>query len=190
MKTTLTICLLTGALMSRAHAQGTVNFSNRIPGLVDARVQVVDANGILTPADANYVAQLYASAPGGNLFPVGNPIPFRDSSEAAKGYWIGDQRMIPGVAENGQAQVQVRAWDQRLGVTYEAVATSSWGYGYGVSGTITVTTGGGLTPPQPMMGLQGFTIQGYILPEPASLSLVVVGGLLLGCGPRVRRSST
>lgn len=161
-----------------AFAQGTVNFSNRIPGTVDARVQYDTGGGVLTPADGRFVAQLYASAPGGTLAAVGDPIVFRSNSDAAKGYWVGDARTIPGVAENGSAQVQVRAWATSLGSTYEAAMATGQG-GIGSSATITVTSGGGLTPPQALVGLQGFTIS-TIVPEPSIAALGLLGaGLLL-----------
>lgn len=174
-------CLATLAALSvaaSAFAQGTVNFANRIPGTVDARVLYDTGGGVTTPADGQFVAQLYGGAPGGALAAVGNPIVFRSNSDAAKGYWVGEARTIAGVAENGSAQVQVVAWASALGATYEAAKAAGQG-GWGASSTITVTTGGGLTPPQALVGLQGFTIA-TIVPEPSIAALGLLGaGLLL-----------
>lgn len=187
MKRLLAVLLSFGGLgfFGHARAQGTVNFANRIPGTVDARILVSFADGSSVGADAHYVAQLYASAPGGILEAVGEPIPFRSTSEAAKGYWVGEARTIAGVAENGTAQVQVRAWDQRQGTTYEQATSTP--FGFGSSAIIQVTTGGGLTPPQPLIGLTGFSMQGYILPEPAVVSLGLVGTLVLWRGNREKK---
>jgi len=175
-------CLATLAALSvaaSAFAQGTVNFVNRIPGTIDnGRVQYDTGGGALTPADGRFVAQLYASGPGGTLAAVGAPIVFRSNSEAAKGYWVGEARTIPGVAESGTADVRVVAWASELGATFEAAQAAGKG-GWGQSDKITVTTGGGLTPPQALIGLTGFTIS-TIVPEPSIAALGLLGaGLLL-----------
>lgn len=175
-------CLATLAALSvaaSAFAQGTVNFVNRIPGTIDnGRVLYDTGGGVTSPADDRFVAQLYASAPGGTLAAVGAPIVFRANSDAAKGYWVGEARTIPGVAENGSADVRVAAWAVALGATFEAAQAAGQG-GWGLSDKITVTTGGGLTPPQALVGLTGFTIA-TIVPEPSIAALGLLGaGLLL-----------
>lgn len=161
---------------SATYAQGTVNFANRIPGFVDARVLVYGINGYEGGADNHYVAQLYAGIPGGPLVATGDPIPFRSTSEAARGYWIGEARTIAGVAENGVAQVKVVAWATSLGNSYEAAIEQNRG-GWGHSDQFTVTTGGGLTPPTPLIGLQSFTIA--FVPEPTTLMIGLVGAGVL-----------
>jgi hypothetical protein len=146
-------CLLTLAALlvaASTYAQGTLNFVNRITPTLDARVYYKDNT---TPADGNYVAQLYASAPGGTLAAVGAPIAFRSTPDAGKGYWAGETRTITGVAENGTAQVKVVAWASSLGATLEEVQAKGLG-GWGESAILpAVATGGGLNPPTPMIGL-------------------------------------
>jgi len=174
-------CLLTLASLlvaASTYAQGTVLFQNRIVGVVDARVNY-NNGGAPIPADGNYVAQLYASAPGGTLAAVGAPIPFRSTPDTGKGYWPGESRTITGVAENGTAQVQVKAWATSLGATFEAAQAAGLG-GWGESGILaSVATGGGLTPPTALIGLQSFEIS-TIVPEPSIAALGLLGaGLLL-----------
>jgi len=173
-------CLVTfSALLVAAstYAQGTVNFVNKITGTLDARVFYATATDPL-PADASYSAQLYAGPVGGALVAVGAPIPFRSTPEAAKGYWIGDARTIPGVAEGGTAQVQAVAWLTSLGSDYAAVKAAGQG-GWGESAVITIPTGGGLATPTAMVGLTGFTVSA-VIPEPSIAALGLLGaGLLL-----------
>jgi hypothetical protein len=175
-------CLVTlAALMVAAstYAQGTVVFNNRITGTVDARVWY---GAVGTPADGRFVAQLYASAPGGTLAAVGEAVPFRDTPETGKGYLNATgrdlTRTIPGVAENGSAQVKVVAWMSSLGATYEAAqAAGGASGGWGESAVFTASTGGGLNPPTALTGLQSFVIA---VPEPSIAALGLLGaGLLL-----------
>ena len=176
-------CLVTlAALMVAASsfAQGTVIFNNKVTGSVDARVSYASSGGLI-PADGTFVAQLYASAPGGTLAAVGAAVPFRNTPAAGLGYinptGIDTTRTIPGVAESGSAQVKMVAWASSLGATYEAAKAT--GGGFGESSVITVGTGGGLTPAQNLVGLAAFTIS-TIVPEPSIAALGLLGaGLLL-----------
>lgn len=175
-------CLVTlAALMVAASsfAQGTLTFNNKVGSTVDARVSYASSGGLI-PADGTFVAQLYASAPGGTLAAVGAPIPFRNTG-AGMGYinptGVDTGRTVPGVAENGTAQAKVVAWASSLGATYEAAKAT--GGGFGESAVITVGTGGGLNPPQNLVGLAAFTIS-TIVPEPSIAALGLLGaGLLL-----------
>ncbi len=136
-------------------AQGTLHFSNYGPGIgSDARV--LDAQG--NPLGPGFLAQLYASAPGGTLAPVGSPTPFLNhpTTGAASGYVIGDMAVVPGVAASGPAQVQLRAWPASVGATYEAALAA--GASVGASAVLATSTGGGISPPGSLRGLQGFSL--------------------------------
>jgi len=170
-------CLLTLAALlvaASTYAQSTLNFVNRIAGVIDARVYYKDNT---TPADGNYVAQLWAAAPGGTLAAVGAPIAFRSTPDAGKGYWAGEARTLP--FESSTAQVKVYAWASSLGATLaEAQAKGMGGIGESVL-LPAVPTGGGLNPPTPLVGLQSFTIS-EVVPEPSIAALGLLGaGLLL-----------
>lgn len=118
---------------------------------------------------------------------MGEPIPFRDNPEAGRGYLnttgINPERVIPGVPEGGTAQVKMVAWMASLGASYEQAVSMAVG-GYGESAVVPeVVTGGGLMPPRPLTGLQGFTIP--IIPEPSLLALGLLGaGLVLVRRPK------
>jgi hypothetical protein len=166
--------------VSSAFGQGTVVFHNKVEN-VDARVFILDWRG-LRPLDGQFVGQLYASVPGGTLAAAGAPIPFRDAPEAGRGYLnttgLDTTRQIPGVPEGGTAQVKMVAWATSLGATYEQAIATGMGW-YGESAVVPeVVTGGGLVPPRPLTGLQGFTI--LIIPEPSTVALGLLGaGVLL-----------
>ena len=148
---------------------GTVNFSNHVPGLVDAPVTYFDFSSIPAKpaplAGSNYVAQLYAAPDYGgltnqdnsggdasaNLAPMGIPVPFGTGAQA--GYWLpaGDGTVaITNVEAGDYALVQVRIWDARASATYEQALSSG---AYGVSSPIRLRTGGGGAPPALLTGL-------------------------------------
>lgn len=156
-----------------AFAQGTINFSTKITGVVDAKVTYsATAGGATTAVNGDYLGQLYAGAAGGALAAVGSPVPFR--SDAGVGYiTAGGKVAVPGVAGGSSAQVVLRAWQAASGATYEAAAIKN------SSAPITITLGGGGTPPAPdanLAGLQGFNI---VVPEPSIAALGLLGAGLL-----------
>jgi hypothetical protein len=172
-------CLLTFAALlvaASTYAQGTINFVNRIVGVVDAPVSLENGGARLAGADG-WVAVLYGGAPGGAMAAVGAPIKFRDGTGI--GYWPGEARTIPGVAENGTASLQVKVFNTALGASFEEVQAKGLG-GWGQSAVLaSVATGGGLNPPTPMTGLAAFTAA-PIVPEPSIAALGLLGaGLLL-----------
>jgi hypothetical protein len=143
-----------------------VNFSQ---GTIDAPVFDADGNRLEGP---NYMAELYALYIGiaptnlppplpEELLPAPPPQPFRTGAGA--GYFNGQlcqTREIPGASPGGDAWVQVRAWDARLGSTYEQVVNRAIG-GYGESNIIRITVGGQFQggPPANLIGLQSFSLR-------------------------------
>lgn len=190
----LLISLAALQLAASVHGQGTVNFVNKITGLVDARVfygfAPTPAVGGGTTPETQFVAQLYAAVPGGTLAAVGAPIPFRNPSDpaglAGTGYWPGETRTIPGVTEGGMADVKVVAWSTAVGSTYEAALAKGMGY-LGESARLSVLTGGGLNPPTALVGLASFNIS-PIVPEPSPLVLGLLGTVILLAGRREPRA--
>jgi hypothetical protein len=159
--------LLAGlALQSVALAQGTIGFSSRVGGAVNAPVWYQGE-----PADGRFVGQLYVGAPGGNLAPAGSPTPFR--SDAGRGYITeGGIVTVPGVLPSEWAQVKLVAWASVLGASYAEAVSKNQG-GVGESLPITIRAGGGLFPPAALSGLAAFTISA--IPEPSSPLLVEAG---------------
>ncbi|MCC7374817.1 MAG: hypothetical protein IT581_09185 [Verrucomicrobiales bacterium] len=159
---------------SVARAQGTVDFSTWIPKQVDAPVTRVNTDTPLV--DGRYLAQLYASVPGGTLAPVGKPVPFR--SDAKRGYIVdGGAVEIPGVLPGKPAQIKVVAWHINLGLEYQEAVAKGQGE-IGQSAAITVTTGTGKESPAPLVGLQGFNIA-PIVPEPGVAVLALLGAAVM-----------
>lgn len=159
-----------------AFAQGTVNFSTRIPGTVDAPVTYGGAK-----VGADFWGQLFAGPPGTTaLTAVGVPVAFR--ADAGIGYITGGGPItIPGIAGGSPAQVALYAWKATQGATYAAALAAGQG-GIGNSSVITVNTGGGGVPPSPasnLAGLTGFEVT-TVVPEPSIAAFGLLGvGLLL-----------
>ena len=92
-------------------------------------------------------------------------------------------RAVNNVLPGQEAWLQVRAWDARLGSTYEAVVALGIG-GYGQSNLFYAESGGigGGVPtlPAPLIGLQSFSL----VPEPNAVVLVLFGLPLFLLGKR------
>ena len=174
--TTQTVACLFATLFIWDHAlgQGTFAFQNFYsPYGVDAPVFT---SGGVPLEGANYLALLYAGSAADSLQAVGPATAFLTGNEA--GYFSGGVRAVPGVPLGTSAWLQVRAWDARLGNTYEAVVALGIG-GYGQS-SLFYTQSGGIgggvpTLPAPLVGLQSFNL----VPEPSAVLLLLVSLPLL-----------
>ncbi len=163
-----------------ALSQSTFLFYNVHPqsGL-DAAVFDAEGNRL---RGTTYVAMLYGGATSDSLSPAFfdlssermSPVPFTVMFNGQAGYFamIGfvTVQIPPGVP----AWLQVRAWDTRMGATYEEVRARGLG-GYGESllfQKVGGNPGGGVaTLPEPLTGLQSFSL----IPEPSSFMLLLLG---------------
>lgn len=160
--------------------QSTFQFQNRHSTYgIDS--PVFGAQGVPL-AGADYLAELYGGPISNSLIPATAfgarvMVPFLTGSGA--GYFIGPSVLISTVPSGGWAWLQVRAWDARLGATYEEVASRGLG-GYGESAPFYAQGGntGLLVPPQPLIGLQSFSLRG-VIPEPSASLLLLLGLPLL-----------
>ncbi len=142
---------------------GTVYLLNYRSGTdLDARIYDVDGTTRLQGSD--FLAQLYAGPVGGELRPMGQPVPFR--SGAGAGTLFGDTVLIRTVPAGERADVQIRAWEATAGATYET-AISAPGR-HGESEILTVVTGNAGEPPTLpayLTGLRSFQLRpGVLLP--------------------------
>jgi hypothetical protein len=94
---------------------------------------VLDSQG--TPvADTNFVAELWGSATPDSLAPAltGEP-PHRVFARlVSPGHFVGETVVVRDMSLGGEAWLQLRVWDSRLGATYEQVAARGIG-GFGES---------------------------------------------------------
>jgi hypothetical protein len=132
---------------------GAVTFANRVVSLLDA--PVFDTDGVTGLSGSNFVARLYAGPSLELLRPVGQPSAFRTGSAA--GYFYSQPVMLSNVAPGSNAVLQVRAWDTRMGCSYEEAR--ALGGKFGKSSLLTLKVGGGLSTPAPLDGLQRFSLQ-------------------------------
>lgn len=150
--------IATFAFAISLHAQGTVNFANYVPGVLDAPVF---GYGVGDRVEGDrYTAQLFAGPDAGSLEPIGAPVPFK--SGAGAGYFLGGTHVIPAVAPGNSAAIQVWATDHVTGKT-------------GASDLFIVLTGGAGSPPSlpaDLIGLKSFVIH---LPEPSTFQFALLG---------------
>jgi len=96
---------------------------------------------------------------------------FRDTYAGRVG---ADHPTVLTVPSFGWAWLEVRAWDSRLGATYEAVAASGIG-GYGESAMFYAqgTSPDLLTPGATLIGLESFSLR-PVVPEPSTVAFLLV----------------
>ena len=163
---------------SMSYCQSTFSFNIR-PGGVDA--PVFDAQGVPL-AGSNYLVELYGGIDSTSLSPTtdyytGMRVMPRFLTGIYAGYWQGNNAsMTVWTPIAGMPSwLQVRAWDFRLGATYEEVVASGLG-GYGESHAFYAD---GANPtifqaPAPLIGLQSFSLRA-VVPEPSALILAALG---------------
>jgi hypothetical protein len=154
---------------------------------------VYDAEG--TPlAGANYLAELWGGVSTNSLAPLLDInrgysrliLPFNDRGHVnSASAWLSVLDVPPG----GWAWLQMRAWDARIGPTYEEVVALGWG-GYGQSMPF-YAQGGDPTVPPPvppgdLIGLQSFSLL-PVVPEPSTWALLACVGLGRFCFARRHR---
>lgn len=182
------------AAQTLVYSQASFELVNHHSPVVNA--PIFDSGGVALAGQA-YLAELWGAVTPDSLtpltlFPQGGReiVPF-----LSDGYFIptattGDLVALT-VAPRGWAWLQVRAWDARLGTTYEeAVARGLGGYG---ESPLFYAQGGDpfdlLGVPAPLVGLQSFSLRPEI-PEPSAVWLALLGAaawfLHLRCSRRRR----
>lgn len=196
LSSTLAVGLLILLAACTVLGQSKFELANHHTPVVDA--PIFDAFGVAL-AGANYSAELWGGADSNSLSPLvlidrGNSreiVPFLD-----RGYFIptstSDNLCVTSVGAGDFAWLQVRAWDARLGSTYEQVAALDSG-GYGES-LLFYADGGNpfLVPPEipgPLIGLQSFSLRA-VVPEPSVWALFALGGSALSWAVRAQRRRT
>jgi len=148
---------------------------------------VFDAAGVPLYG-TNYLASLYAGPTQDTLVEAkagsvsGPPLrcPFTFTPNDRAGYFISRYSLayLANVPPGGMAWVEVRAWDARLGNSYEdVVALGDGGYG---SSELIYRIAGEETWSFPLIGLQSFSL----VPEPSLALLFPAGLLLIVCAKR------
>ncbi|MCX6922868.1 MAG: immunoglobulin domain-containing protein, partial [Verrucomicrobia bacterium] len=155
----LILALLVIQAPNLAWAQGTVLFNTHSGG-VNAPVRDTDGTTLL--AGNAFRAQLYAGPQGSTesaLQAVGVPVAFLTGTSA--GYVNGGTVTVTGIAAGANAAIQMRVWETAYGTTYEQALAA--GSKTGRSTILTLTLGGGGSPPTPaasLTGLQPFSLTG------------------------------
>jgi hypothetical protein len=166
-----------------AYCQRTYIFSNYQPS-VNLDAPVFDAQGNRLNG-SHYVALLYGGpttddlqvAKQGDLITSMDPVPFISIRNGLPGYFTRTPEVIITTAFSDSAWLQVRAWDTRLGASYDEVSALGLG-GFGQS-TLFYALGGDVGGmgrlPQPLRGLESFSL----VPEPGTWALLAFGAGVL-----------
>lgn len=167
---------------SSVFGQSQFLFRNFEPGYVDAPVFNAQGNPL---EGAVYMAELWGGTTIDSLTPLvilRQPYPREILPFALDGYVALSNNgplIVPTAIPGGAAWLQMRAWDARLGDTYEEVSALGFG-GYGESSVFYVQgTDPTLVPPvapAPLIGLQSFSLR-PIIPEPSAWALLALGGI-------------
>jgi len=187
---TLSWFLVAVASASTLHSQSSFWIRNRIlADSLDAPTYNSDGEPLEGP---QYRAEVYGGPAPESLEPVCEQtvwLTYRACARVAmpletNGYFgraNPAEALVVSVPPGREAWLQVRAWDARLGDTYEAAVARGLG-GYGESALFRKAGGdpGGTLPslPQPLIGLQSFRLL-PVIPEPSSWLLLAVGGVLM-----------
>ena len=169
--------------VEEGQTQATFDFRN-YNAAASINAPVFDSDG--SPlASYRYLAVLYGGPTQDSLTPAtwsGQPVYSEFLVGPVQGYFQGKEAMVANVPELGEAWLQVRAWDTRLGATYEEVSSLGVG-GYGESNLLFLMGGGGAVEPQPLVGLQSFSLHA-VVPEPSTCVLASLGAVLVACSLR------
>ncbi len=179
--------LLNFMLLCTAFGQSSFYLNNYSPQAINAPVFDALGDPLQGP---NYLVELWGGATPDSLTPAiayysrqRVVIPFQ--SPAGAGYFLdsyvgrdgADHPSILSVPTAGWVWLEVRAWDARLGATYEEVAALAIG-GYGSSSPFYAQGGNPLDllgSPARLLGLQSFSLLA-IIPEPSTWALLALGG--------------
>jgi hypothetical protein len=173
---------------SHANAQSTFVFNNRA-----VSAPVFDSLG-QPLSGTDFLAELYGSFTADSLTPTSTyfsqariGLPFATGTGA--GYVPGNNAIMTvwNTPPGNSAWLQLRAWDARLGATYEDVVSLGIG-GYGESALFFAD---GADPtimqtPAHLIGLQSFSLR-PVVPEPSALALLGLGSVSLWFFARRRR---
>jgi hypothetical protein len=170
----LLVTLAAVLVSASAFGQGTINFTTRIAGTLDAPVFKPDG---VTGAGAGTAANAQLFLVTGTTFTALTPATtFRATpTGAAQNYVIPPATpvTVTGIAARQQATVVLRAWE---GASYDTALTR------GQSAPITITLGGPVAGqpddfPANLVGLQGFSMT--VIPEPSVMALGLLGAAAL-----------
>lgn len=142
---------------SSALAQGTVNFNNLVPGVVDAPVIFCPGVG----PSSFFRTTLWIYRGGFELTQLFPSTTFAVGGDSSVGYVVPVTVDVPGVLPGGQVTLIMGV----SGIFGPAEAG-------GQSAPFTVTVGGAGLPPGNLVGLQSFAV-GTCVPEPKTIIIAV-----------------
>jgi hypothetical protein len=173
MKKLIVLAACLGA-STMALGQGNFNISNRVTADgINAPVTMA-SDGSLLDGAAGWVAQAYVSATVDGAFtPVGSAVAFRTGAPAG---YLSSTTIDSGMAA-GTIFVQIAAWNTNDGAGFDE-ASAAMG-AVGKSMPISVATKALPDAPANLVGLEAWTVQAAVIPEPSTMALGLLGAVAL-----------
>jgi hypothetical protein len=159
-----------------SRAQGTITLSNHIVGAVEAPV-TFNCTGQGVGTIPGMVAQLFL-VNGTVLAPVATTISFRGTTDPLAKYFDGGMASIPGTVPGQTVTLRLRFWS---GPSFEGSIYR------GESASFTQKLGGDLFPPENLVNLPSSQILLLGCPEPSTIALGLLGGMLTLIGRAHRK---
>ncbi len=172
-----------------ADAQGTVNFANLFPNLVNPVVNapVYESDRNTPLSGSQFMAELLGGPSTDALASIATA---GFLIGAGAGYFNGGAQVIGTVPPGSTAWIQIRVWNTASGNSYPQAVASGLPNSWWQSAVFMVIAGGGFQgpPPTPLAGLgtSPVYLNGFV-PEPSTLALASIGAALALFGVRRRR---
>ena len=172
MKSLLLSVYLT-AISTSASAQGTVYFSNHVPG-VDAPVYYSDR--ITQVSGSKFMAELLAGSTANSLAPIAST-GFLTGNAA--GYFNGGIQNVPIIASQ-LAWVQVQVWNTASGASFDQAVASGLPDSWWTSSVFSLHPGDPTIPtlPAALVGLGNSAVYLNTIPEPSTFALAGLGAAI------------
>jgi hypothetical protein len=166
------LTFVTGALITRAFGQGTINFQN-----INVQVPVYQSDGVTRLSGPQFLAELFAGPSATNLAAIATTS-FLTTTNGA-GYFDGGTVAVNTVAYGQFAWVQVDVWNTSSGALFNQAQASGLRNSWWQSSIFSVQTGDPFPTPIPpgvLIGLgNGPVFLNGVVPEPSTFALCVVG---------------
>jgi hypothetical protein len=145
------------ALSATSEGGGVVRVQNWQPAQLVPEIfaPIFDSDGVTKLSGADYLAQLYAGPPQGQLRPCGQPMAFL-TGHGAGFFWPSDI-VLPHIPPEQPAVVQLRVWQASRGASYEEAR--ALGGKFARSETLEVITGSNSFSAALLIGLSSFSLQ-------------------------------
>ncbi len=174
MKVLLLILAVAASCLPAAHGQGTVLFSNHLPG---GSAPVYMSDRVTALSGSQFLAELLGGSSPDHLDLIATT-----GFGPSGGYFDGGVQALNTVVPGNDVWVEVRVWNTASGDSFLQAQASGLPDSWWASSTFSVQTGGNFSgiphPPGFLMGLGHSPVYLNPIPEPSTFALAGVGATL------------